>query len=173
MMNDDFVQELQSECLSDTKSALEDFVGEINNLTNDHSSVLNNLCKLLHNFKGNAQAVGFTNFANFFHLLESIIIPLSKLVPAHVEPQEIAMMEFYLSEMEGVIESYVSSLQNDFNDSQDLLLQKAHHIFHFKEWAENQYRGPFEFDNILSEVTSEDSYLESDLTLESSPESSE
>ncbi|MEZ4871828.1 MAG: chemotaxis protein CheW [Bdellovibrionales bacterium] len=149
----------KSEYLADTRADSQSFITELNEFGEHHKDTLNSLCKLLHNFKGNAQAVGFRNFSSFFHLIECVVIPLRENMPEEIDPKNQSVLEFYLSELISLIESYAETLEDDMSDPQDLLLQKSHHLFHFKEWSENEFGFKSDFDAVHSEVTSNSDYL--------------
>ena len=159
-MDDNFVSELQTDFINDTKSEAESFVLEVNEFSSRPNEVIHNFSKLLHNFKGNAHAVGFTNFASFFHLLESIIIPLDQKLPKDLDGPFLSVLEFYMSEVVSVIQVYCDSVGENLSDDRDLLLQKSHQLFHFKEWCCSEFNLETDFDKIYATICNDNEFLD-------------
>lgn len=152
-IDNQFIQEMQEECLGEIIAEVGDtFVKEVNSLSYSPQKALSYLNQILHNFKGNSQAVSLKHFSRFFHQVESLIFEIQQKQDLIFENKSNAdILEFYLSETANAIESYAKEILAD-GDSEETMKRKLQNIYHFKGWVEEQtgVTIPFESEDDLT-----------------------
>ncbi len=118
---DDFEREMKVCFLDEASQLLEDAEQNFMALeaSPDDIKVVENLFRLAHNLKGGARAVGFSEMAEFTHVLESLLLKL-KNREILVHPSTVTL----LLECNDHLKNSIQSLRADFDykiDSKDLL----------------------------------------------------
>ena len=135
--NDEFLKDLQKQCLQDTQEYLDTMLEALAQLPGPFASVLKTFSSCIHSLKGNVQVAGFAHLARFLHDSESIIQPID----ANFQNKSFSLnegdqraLEFFLSELQESIKRYVEQLSASLLDGPEFYdLYKAA-LVNLTEW---------------------------------------
>jgi len=119
--DDEFLKELQKDCLNDNEDYFTLYREGLKELEKDPVLAFCNILKVLHSLKGNIQAVGFKYCGEYIHDLESILGDIEKLAKENkIDEKNIRSVELFLSQALDQLESYFNELKEDQSDSIEL-----------------------------------------------------
>lgn len=119
---DEFLKDLQRQCLSDAGEQVTSMQDILRELESNVQASITNLLKVTHNLKGNFHAVAFSHFSGFMHRFETTLTGLLEKINAHqkpVESQDLRVLEFFISDIIGQIQSYLNELNANPTDQAD------------------------------------------------------
>ena len=118
--NNNFVKELQVQCLQDAAEHVNDFRSGLVNLSKDSENTLGIILKTCHSLKGNLQAVGFLHCADFVHQLETHLARIQEPTKkGNFAEQDTQVLEFFLSDILQALEYYFSKLRESYEDKEE------------------------------------------------------
>lgn len=119
-MNDDFLKELQEECLKDSENRFGAMRTAIEEIPANPAASVKKICKLAQEMRGNLESVGFKDCSG---LVGELVTQLTDLELAYVnlkgEPasDEAVVLQFFLGDSVRAIETYFDALKTDLKDS--------------------------------------------------------
>lgn len=131
-----FLQDLQKQCLDDSKEYLEGMLSALKTFSLQPEKSLGLLLSCAHSLKGNLQAAGFPFFGEFVHEFETVLVKLEKALPQRSQfvDFDLGVAEFLISDVHFQINSYKNELLNEVLDSEDKNTKRVGIIKNLERW---------------------------------------
>lgn len=135
---DPFLEDLQRQCLVDSKDHLDEFLVALAYFQQDSMKSLSVIANRVHTLKGNCQAAGFLHFAGLLHDFETVISSLETNIHKgnwKLSSEELSLVEFFLSDIQFNFVDYVNELLKDLNDTPEKALRRKSIVQNLGTWS--------------------------------------
>lgn len=114
MSDVEFLKELQIQCLKDCEEHFEVFTETLRQISDEPLNAVRAILKICHNLKGNFQAVGFINLANFIHNIEDSLARTEEKIQkvADIPESDIQALEFLLAGVLNRLEFEIKQMED-------------------------------------------------------------
>lgn len=138
-MNSDaaFAMELRDGFLADSDNLMDLFRECLRRVRGDEGTSINCLQKIAHNLKGNAQAVGYTDFGEFVSDFEDALERCRLLLEQTAELEEYSLirLENAVGDCLAGLDSYLMELRGSATDSEQLRTDRWSYLAPLVEWS--------------------------------------
>lgn len=134
---DEFLKDLQGECLNNSGEYLDKIQEEILALKKNPIQVIDSILKVCHNLKGNFQAVGYPFISKLYHDFEDGL----NLAKSHIQERselsdsDFDILEFFLNDILDSLSNYTADLLKQGVDSEELFQKRSQPVGMLETWA--------------------------------------
>ena len=136
-VHDDFLKDLQKQCLVDSQEYVDMMVEALAQLPGSFAPVLKSFAKGIHSLKGNMQVSGYLDFAGFLHAAESAILPIDEGLQnpqMKIEEGDERALEFFLSDLQSAVTRYIDQIKSSETDKPEYALAYRPCLTNLEQW---------------------------------------